>query len=68
MTETRQEWAITSVDGYYSNGQYNFETAPAYAARFKSREEAEALVVLIAAKDPARIGFLHIVQWNALCT
>ena len=61
------EWVVTSVDGFYSNGEYNFETAPGYAARYKTKEEAEAIAVLIAAKDPARIGFLHIVEWNAKC-
>lgn len=68
MSAKPQEWVITSVDGFYAHGgadgePYYFETAPGYAARM-SREDAEGLAVLIAARHPARIGFLHIVAWN----
>lgn len=68
-----QEWVLTSVDGFYAScketcRKVHFETAPRLATRFKTKEEAEAIAVMIAAKDPKRIGFLHIVQWNAMET
>ncbi len=76
---TPQEWVLTSVDGFYATGycssycnqtcrKVHFETAPRLAIRFKTKGEAEAVAFEVATKDPARIGFLHIVQWNSLCT